>query len=154
MRKILVPRFGDRRMDSVKTGEIQTFLMSLIGSREKGKISRQTALKDKIYLSSMFSAAIRLESGVIRNPVRSVRLTVEEPAKPAFVLDDLQTQQIADSPEDPRHKMMWNMNLWMGNRIGETSRPSMEMHRLGNRQSHRDGEPVRRKVEQAQDQSR
>ena len=52
--------------------------------------------------------------------MHSVRLTVEEPAKPAFVLDDLQTQQIADSLEDPRHKMMWNMNLWMGNRIGET----------------------------------
>lgn len=52
--------------------------------------------------------------------MRSVRLTVEESAKPAFVLDDLQTQQIAESLEDPRHKIMWNMNLWMGNRIGET----------------------------------
>jgi integrase len=120
MRKILVARFGDRRMDSIKTGEIQAFLMSLIGSREKGKISRQTALKYKIYLNSMFSAAIRLECGVIRNPVRSVRLTVEEPAKPSFVLDDLQTPQIAESLEDPRHKMMWSLNLWMGNRIGET----------------------------------
>jgi hypothetical protein len=61
----------------------------------------------------MFSAAIRLESGVTRNLVRSVKLTVEEPAKPAFVLDELQTRQIADSLEDPPHKMMWNMNLWM-----------------------------------------
>jgi integrase len=119
VRQVLLPMFGDRRMDSIKTGEIQAYLMSLIGSPEKGKISRRTALKYKIYLSSMFSAAIRLESGVTRNPVRFVRLTVEEPAKPEFVLNDLQTQQIADSLEDPRHKMMWNINLWMGNRIGE-----------------------------------
>jgi integrase len=119
VRQVLLPRFGDRRMDSIRTGEIQAYLMSLIGSPEEGKISRRTALKYKIYLSSMFSAAIRLESGATRNPVRFVRLTVEEPAKPVFVLDDMQTQQIADGLEDPRHKMMWNMNLWMGNRIGE-----------------------------------
>src|SRR5947207_5644305 len=119
MRQVLLPRFGDRRMDSIKTGEIQSYLMSLIGSREEGKISRTTGLKYKIYLSSTFSAAIRLEAGVTRNPVRFVRLAVEELAKPAFVLDDLQTHQIADGLGDPRHKMMWNMNLWMGNRIGE-----------------------------------
>ena len=67
----------------------------------------------------MYSAAIRLEAGVTHNPVRFVRLTVEEPPKTEFVLDDLQTEQIADRLEDPRHKIMWNMNLWMGNRIGE-----------------------------------
>jgi integrase len=120
MVQILVPRFGAKRIDSIRTGEIQAFLIGLIGSQEEGKISRRTALKYKTYLSSMFSAAVRLESGVTRNPVRAVRLTVEEPAKPVFVHDDLQTQQIADCLEDPRHKMMWNMNLWMGNRIGET----------------------------------
>jgi integrase len=120
MVRILVPRFGARRMDSIWTGELQAFLISLIGPPEEGKISRRTALKYKTYLSSMFSAAIRLESGVSRNPVCPVRLTVEEPANPAFLLDDLQTQQIANSLEDPRHRMMWNMNLWMGNRIGET----------------------------------
>jgi integrase len=120
VQQILLPRFGDRRMDSIKTGEIQSYLMSLIGSPEEGKISRQTAMKYKVYLSSMYSAAIRLEAGVTHNPVRFVRLTVEEPEKPAFVLDDLQTQQIADGLMDPRHRMMWNMNLWMGNRIGET----------------------------------
>src|ERR1039458_9949784 len=54
--QILLPRFGDRRMDSIRTGEIQAYLMSLIGSPEEGKISRRTALKYKIYLSSMFSA--------------------------------------------------------------------------------------------------
>jgi len=117
--QVLLPRFGDRRMDSIKTGEVQSYLASLIGPRVEGKISRLTALKYKTYLSSMFSAAIRLEAGVTRNPVRFVRLPVEGPAKPAFVLDDLQTQQIADSLGDPRHKMMWNTNLWMGNRIGE-----------------------------------
>jgi hypothetical protein len=44
-RQVLLPRFGDRRMDSIKTGEIKAYLMSLIASREKGKISRRTALK-------------------------------------------------------------------------------------------------------------
>jgi len=69
-------------------------------SPEEGRISHQTALKYKIYLSSMFSAAIRLEAGATRNPVPFVRLTIEEPAKQAFILDDLQTQQIAESLED------------------------------------------------------
>ncbi len=68
----------------------------------------------------MYSAAIRLEAGVLRNPVRVVRLAAQESPKAEFVLDDLQTQQIADRLQDPRHRMMWNMNLWMGNRIGET----------------------------------
>ena len=120
MRQILLPRFGDRRMDSIKTGEVQSYLISLIGSSKDGKVCRKTVLKLKAYLSSVFSAAIRLDCGVIRNPVRAVRLSADEPAKTKFVLDDLQTQQIAESLEDPRHKMMWNMNLWMGNRIGET----------------------------------
>jgi hypothetical protein len=48
---------------------------------EKGKISRRTALKCKTYLSSTFSAVIRLEAGITRNPVRAVKLTVEEPQR-------------------------------------------------------------------------
>ena len=58
-------------MDSVKTGEIQAYLMSLIGRRKKEKSAAETAKKYKTYLSSMFSAAIRLEAGVTHNPVRS-----------------------------------------------------------------------------------
>jgi integrase len=77
-------------------------------------------LKLKTYLGSIFSAAIRLECGVTRNPVRAVRLPVEEFTDSTWVLDDLQAEQIAESLKDPRHKMMWNINLWMGNRIGET----------------------------------
>ena len=38
-------------------------------------------MKYKIYLSSMFSAAIRLEAGAIRNPVPTVRLTIEDSAE-------------------------------------------------------------------------
>jgi integrase len=120
MRQILLPRFGNRRMDSIKTGEVQSYLMSLIGSRKDGKVSRRTVLKLKTYLSSTFSAAIRLECGVTRNPVRAVRLPVEEFTDSTWVLDDLQAEQIAESLKEPRHKMMWDMNLWMGNRIGET----------------------------------
>jgi integrase len=120
MRQILLPRFGDRRMDSIKTGEVQSYLIGLIGARKDGKVSRRTVLKLKTYLSSVFSAAIRLECGVTRNPVRAVKLPVEEFTNSTPVLDDLHAQQIAESLTDPRHKMMWNMNLWMGNRIGET----------------------------------
>jgi integrase len=36
------------------------------------------------------------------------------------MLDDLQTQLIADNLQDPRHRMTWSMKLWMGNRIGES----------------------------------
>lgn len=47
VRQILLPRFGNRRMDTIKTGEIQSFLVSLIGPKEAGKVSRRTALKYK-----------------------------------------------------------------------------------------------------------
>jgi integrase len=119
VRQVILPRFGNRRMESIKAGEIQAYLMSLIGPPEEGKVGRQTVQKYKVYLSSIYSAAIRLEAGVLRNPVRVVRLAAKEPPQAEFILDDLQTQQIADRLEDPRHRMMWNMNLWMGNRIGE-----------------------------------
>ena len=69
MSNVWLPRFGARNMDSLKTAELQKFLASLIGAKEEGKISRQTALKYKTYLSSVFSAAIRLECGVTYNPV-------------------------------------------------------------------------------------
>ena len=79
MRQILLPRFGDRRMDSIKTGEVQSYLISLIGSSKDGKVCRKTVLKLKAYLSSVFSAAIRLDCGVIRCAERVRQLGGESP---------------------------------------------------------------------------
>ena len=104
MHKIWLPRFGPRNMDSLKTSEIQKFLASLIGPKEEGKIGRQTALKFKSYLSSIFSAAIRLEAGVIRNPVRSVRVVAEEPEKPRTYLTPEQAVAIEEKLTDHRHR--------------------------------------------------
>jgi hypothetical protein len=66
MLQVLIPRWGKRSMDSIKTGEVQSFISSRIGLGP-GKVSRKTALKWKNYLSSMFTAAMRLEVGVTRN---------------------------------------------------------------------------------------
>jgi len=48
MRQILLPRFGDRRMDSIRTGEVQSFLISLIGPRKDGKVSRRAVSGDPL----------------------------------------------------------------------------------------------------------
>jgi integrase len=119
MQKVWLPRFGARNMDSLKTGEIQRFLASLIGPKEEGKISRQTALKFKSYLSSVFSAAIRLEVGVTRNAVRSVKVTAEEAEKPRTYLTPEQAVAIEERLADPRHRMAWRLNVCAGNRCGE-----------------------------------
>jgi len=119
MDKVWLPRFGPRNMDSLKTGEIQKFLTGLIGRKDDGKISRQTALKFKVYLSSVFSAAIRLEAGVTRNPVRSVKVIAEEPEKPRTYLTPEQAVAIEEKLIDPRHRMAWKLNVWAGNRCGE-----------------------------------
>ena len=119
MHKVWLPRFGARNMASLKTGEVQKFLASLIGPKEEGKISRQTALKFKTYLSSIFSAAIRLECGLTHNPVRSVKVTAEEPEKPRTYLTPEQAVAIEEKLTDPRHRMAWKLNVWAGNRCGE-----------------------------------
>jgi integrase len=119
MHKVWLARFGTRKMDSLKTGEIQRFLADLIGPREEGKVSRQTALKFKTYFSSVFSAAIRLECGVTHNPVRAVKVTAEEPEKPRTHLTPEQAVAIEQKLTDPRHRMAWRFNLWAGNRCGE-----------------------------------
>ncbi len=119
MHKVWLPRFGPRNMDSIKTSELQKFLASLIGPREEGKIGRQTALKFKSYLSSIFSAASRLEAGVIRNPVRPVKVVAEEPEKPRTHLTPEQAVAIEEKLTDRRHRMAWKLNVWAGNRCGE-----------------------------------
>ena len=73
MQHILIPRGGRRKMDSIKTSKIESFLASRIGEGT-GHVSRKTALKWRNYLSSMFTAAIRLEVGVAHNPARGVKL--------------------------------------------------------------------------------
>ena len=119
MRKTLLPYFGAKKLDRIRTGEIQKFLVSLIGPKEEGKIKRKTALKYKQYLSSIFSAAIRLEAGITHNPVPPVRLPAEEPEVSRTHINPEQAVAIEDALKDPRHKMVWKLKLWMGIRRGE-----------------------------------
>lgn len=104
--QVLLPRWGKRSMDSIRTGEIQSFLSGKIG-HESGKVSRQTALKWKIYLSSMFTAAIRLEAGITRNPVRGVKLAAAEQEEVPACMSIKQAIEILGKLDDPRHRIAW-----------------------------------------------
>jgi integrase len=116
--QVLLPHWGKRNMDSSRTGEIQSFLAGKIG-HESGKVSRQTALKWKIYLSSMFTAAIRLEAGVTRNTVRGVKLAAAEREEVPACMSVKQAIEILGKLDDPRHRIAWQLAMWMGSRCGE-----------------------------------
>ncbi len=117
MLHILLPRWRRRKMDSIKTSEIQSFLASRIGEGT-GNVSRKTALKWRNYLSSMFTAAIRLEVGVQHNPARGVKLPAAgREREPAYITVQ-QAIEILDQLQDPRHKMAWQLAVWLGNRCG------------------------------------
>jgi len=115
--QVLLPRWGKRSMDSIRTGEIQSFLSGKTG-HESGKVSRQTALKWKIYLSSMFTAAIRLEAGITRNPVRGVKLPAAEGEGLPACMSIKQAVEILGKLEDPRHRIAWQLAMWTGSRCG------------------------------------
>jgi len=116
MKHVWIPRFGSRNLNSLKTGELRGFLVSLVTT---GQVSRQTAHKYKTYLSSLFSAAMRLETGVTHNPVRAVKLPSSGPentrTRPALE----EVVAIEQKLTDPRHRMIWKLLLWAGNRRGE-----------------------------------
>jgi len=116
MKHVWIPRFGPRNLNSLKTGELQEFLASLITT---GQVVRQTAQKCKTYLSSLFSAAMRLETGVMHNPVRAVKLPSQGPQAPRRRLTLEEFVAIEEKITDPRHRMAWKLFLWAGNRCGE-----------------------------------
>ena len=118
MVQVLIPRWGKRNMDSIKTGEIQSFMAASIGQGQD-KVSRRTALKWKIYLSSMFTAAIRLEAGVTRNPVRGVKLPAAGPEPMPACISVQQAVEILSQLQEPRHRMAWELAIWAGSRCGE-----------------------------------
>ena len=116
--RVLIPRWGKRSMDSIRTGEIQSFMAASIG-QGPGKVSRKTALKWKNYLSSMFTAAIRLEAGVTRNPVRGVKLPAAGPEQMPACITVRQAAEILSQLQNPRHRMAWQLAIWTGSRSGE-----------------------------------
>jgi len=118
MLQVLIPRWGKRSMDSIKIGEVQSFISGCVGNGP-GKVSRKTALKWKNYLSSMFAAAIRLEAGVIRNPVGGVKLPAAGPEQTSVCLTVEQAVEILGKLQDPRHRMAWQLAIWTGSRCGE-----------------------------------
>ena len=118
MLQVLIPRWGKRSMDSIKTGEVQSFISSRIGLGP-GKVSRKTALKWKNYLSSMFTAAMRLEVGVTRNPVRGVKLPAAGPEQAPVCITVQQAVEILSQLQDARHRVAWQLAVWTGSRSGE-----------------------------------
>jgi len=118
MDHIWIPRFGDRKMDTIKTAEIQKFLVPMIGQGE-GQVSRKSALKYRAYLSSLLSSAIRLEAGITHNPARGVKLPAQETEKPQRYITPEQAIAIEEKLTDPRHRIAWKLMLWAGNRCGE-----------------------------------
>lgn len=118
MLQVLIPRWGNRGMDSIRIGEIQSFIAGSIG-HGPGKVSRKTALKWKNYLSSMFTAAIQLEAGVTRNPVRGVKLPAAGPEQMPTCITVQQAVEILGRLQDPRHRIAWQLAMWTGGRCGE-----------------------------------
>ena len=116
--QVLIPRWGKRSMNSIKTGEVQSFIASKIG-HGPGKVSRRTANKWKMYLSSMFTAAIRLEAGVTRNPVCGVKLPAAGPEETPACFTLQQAVEILGQLQDPRHRIAWQLAMWTGSRCGE-----------------------------------
>ena len=116
MKHAWIPRFGSRNLNLLKTGELQGFLVSLVTT---GQVGRQTAHKYKTYLSSLFSAAMRLETGVTHNPVRAIKLPSPGPQNSRRQLTLEEVVAIEQKLSDPRHRMIWKLLLWAGNRRGE-----------------------------------
>jgi integrase len=112
MKKIWLPRFGARLLDNLGTAEIQKYLDSL-------NLCRNTAAKYRAYLSSVFSSAIRLGNGLTYNPARFVKLPAAGPEQPYSMPTAKQVISILDGLEDPRHKMAWQLAVWLGSRCGE-----------------------------------
>jgi integrase len=112
MKKIWLPRLGPRLLDGLGTAEIQKYLDSL-------NLKRNTAAKYRTYLSSVFSSAIRLGHGLTYNPARFVKLPAEGPEKPYAMPTVEQVVDILDGLRDPRHRMAWQLAVWLGNRSGE-----------------------------------
>ena len=112
MRNIWIPRFGPRLLEGLGTAEIQKHLDSL-------NLNRKTAAKYRAYLSSVLSSAIRFGHGLTYNPARFVKLSVEGPEKPYVLPTAEQVVAILEGLEDPRHKMAWQLAVWLGSRVGE-----------------------------------
>jgi integrase len=112
MRQIWLPRFGARLLDGLATAEIQKYLDGL-------NLNRNTAVKYRAYLSSILSSAIRLGHGLTYNPARFVKLSAEGPEKPYVMPTAEQVVDILDGLKDPRHRIAWQLAVWLGNRSGE-----------------------------------
>jgi integrase len=67
----------------------------------------------------MFTAAIRLEAGVTRNPVRGVKLPAAEREELPACMSIKQAVEILGKLEDPRHRIAWQLAMWTGSRCGE-----------------------------------
>jgi len=113
MTKVWLPRFGGRLLDGLGTAELQKYLDSL-------KLNRGTAAKYRAYLSSVLSSAIRLGRGLTYNAARFIKLPAEGPEKPYVMPTGKEVMAILDGLKDPRHKMAWQLAVWLGNRCGET----------------------------------
>ena len=118
LQRVWLQRFGKRMMNSLKTSEIQSFLTSRVGEGP-GKVSRATAIKWKCYLSSFFSAALRLEVGVTRNPCGGVKLPPSGPEKVPQFLTPEQMITVLSVIQMPVDKMAWQLAAWAGFRRGE-----------------------------------
>ncbi len=112
MRNIWISRFGQCLLEGLGTAEIQKYLDSL-------NLNRKTAAKYRAYLSSVLSSAIRFGHGLTCNPARFVKLSAEGPEKPYVMPTAEQVVAIMEGLKDPRHKMAWQLAVWLGSRCGE-----------------------------------
>ena len=117
MRVHMLPHFANRRLDSLSTAELQTYLNRLA---QDGR-TRRTALKLRSYLSSMYTAAIkdREHTGIEKNPALLVKINGGQLKNPIELPDCVKFDELVEKLTDPRHKMLLWFAVISGVRMSE-----------------------------------
>ena len=117
LHKHIFHRFGNRRMDSLSTAELQTYFNQLA---QDGR-ARRTALKLCSYLSSVYTAAMqdREHTGIEKNPTKLVKIKGGRLKKEIELPDCLKFYALLEKLTAPRHKMLLWFAVISGVRMSE-----------------------------------
>ena len=109
------PEFGSRQMKNISRESLQLFFNRLL---LKGELAYGTRMKVKMYLSSIFTHAVKY-GYLTNNKVRSVDLG----QKPPHIQPDLPTteelKRIEEALPDGKYRMFFQTSMGMGARAGE-----------------------------------
>lgn len=112
MKRIWLPLFGGRLMNTLGTAELQLHLDSITSVHN-------TAANYRTTLSSVLTSAIRLGAGLTHNPARLIKLPLRGPEQDYLMPTPQEAMALLDGLNKPVHKTAWQAALWLGNRCGE-----------------------------------